>query len=73
MPKYPESQALFTRLLIEAGFRKKCGQFDKKRFCQETGISPRMYCYYRSGESKLSTEKLKELARNVGLTSFNIL
>lgn len=73
MPKYPESQALFTRLLTEAGFRKKSGQFDKKRFCQETGISERMYYYYQQGESNLTAEKIKELAQKVGLATFNIL
>lgn len=73
MPKHPESQALFTRLLTEAGFCQKSGQFDKKRFCQETGISERMYCYYQQGESNLTAEKIKEIAEKVGLTSFNIL
>lgn len=70
MPRYPETQALFTHLLTEAGFRKESGRFDKKRFCQETGISERMYYYYQQGESKLTTEKLNELAEKVGLVSF---
>lgn len=73
MPKYPESQALFTRLLTEAGYCKKSGRFDKKRFCQETGISERMYYYYQQGESNLTAEKIKEIAEKVGLISFNIL
>lgn len=72
MPKYPESQALFTRLLTEAGFYKKGGKLDKKRFCQVTGISERMYYYYQQGESNLTAEKLKEIAGKVGLTEFDI-
>lgn len=71
--KYPNSQALFNRLLTEAGFRKDGGQFDKKRFCQLTGISPRMYCYYQQGESNLTAQKVKEIAEKVGLKSFNII
>lgn len=71
--KYPNSQALFTRLLTEAGFRKECGQFDKKRFCQVTGISPRMYYYYQQGESNLTAQKIKEIAEKVGLKTFNVI
>lgn len=71
--KYQQSQALFTRLLIEAGFQKEGGQFDKKRFCRETGISPRMYYYYQQGESNLTAQKIKEIAEKVGLKTFNII
>lgn len=70
--KYPQSQALFTRLLTESGFRKECGQFDKKRFCQQSGMSPVMYGNYLKGHSTLSIAKVKELAEKVGLKTFNL-
>ena len=70
--KYPDSQKLFTRLLTEAGFRKDCGRFDKKRFCQTTGMNPAMYYSYMGGKSNLSIAKVKEIAKKAGLESFNI-
>lgn len=70
--KYPNSQALFTRILTEAGFRKECGQFDKKLFCEKTGLSPAMYVNYFKGHSSMSVAKVKELAEKAGLKSFNL-
>jgi hypothetical protein len=73
MPKHPESQALFTRLLTEAGFRNDDGTYQRKRFCEETGTSPRAFKSYFDGKTHLSSNRLIELARKAGLVSFNIL
>jgi len=61
MPKHPESQALFTRLLTEAGFRNDDGTFDNKRFCKETGMKPGMMRQYIKGDSAISVKKIVEL------------
>lgn len=73
MPKYPKSQALFTRLLTEAGFRNNDGTYDRKRFCEVVGISPRSCKAYIDGDRNISTNKLIKLADKANLTTFNIL
>lgn len=60
---FPESQALFARLLTEAGFRNENGTYDKARFCKESGISYGMYDHFLAGTAKLSIEKIVEIEK----------
>ena len=65
---FPESQALFARLLTEAGFRNENGtydkaRYDKVRFCKESGISYGMYDHFLAGTAKLSIEKIVEIEK----------
>ena len=73
MPKHPESQALFTRLLTEAGFRNDDGTFYRKRFCETTEMNPRSFKVYFDGNARMSNKKLIDTAHKAGLISFNIL
>jgi transcriptional regulator with XRE-family HTH domain len=71
--KYPETHLIITRLLIEAGFRNDDGTFDRKRFCEATGITPRTLAGWLDGTSSISLSKVRKLLEVLNLSSFNIV
>lgn len=73
MPKYPDTQLIITRLMIEAGYRNENGTLDQKGFCKATGLKPRTLAGWLDGKSSISVPKVRKLLETLNLSTFNIV
>lgn len=71
--KHADTQLIITRLMIEAGFRNKDGTYDRKGFCDVTGITPKTLANYLEGKTSISIKRVREIIDLLNLKSFDIV